>query len=266
MKLRTITRFCTLVLSLSLLAACSSPETGTLAFNANGEDFVRQGFVSKDGWQINFDTVLIQLSNIEAYQSAPAYDAHSDSDSLNALATIALDGEFAIDLAAGDENADPILVGSVGNAPAGHFNAIAFDMIQNSTGYSLEIRGQAEKEGTSIPFTLLFDQEFKVLCGEYVGDVRKGIVSADGDADLEMTFHFDHIFGDAGTPLDDSLNLLAPGFDPFAAIANDGVLELTWADMQALLEPGALQLLEETLPTLPHVGEGHCHITSIYAE
>jgi len=40
--------------------------TGTLQFYANGEDFVRQGFVSKDGWAINFDTVNITLENITA--------------------------------------------------------------------------------------------------------------------------------------------------------------------------------------------------------
>ncbi|WP_353736712.1 hypothetical protein [Moorena sp. SIO2C4] len=34
---------------------------GKLQFRANGEDFVRQGFVSKDRWQISFDRV--QKSN-----------------------------------------------------------------------------------------------------------------------------------------------------------------------------------------------------------
>ncbi|MBL7209270.1 MAG: DUF4382 domain-containing protein, partial [Dehalococcoidia bacterium] len=49
------------VLSIALLfvaiivfASCAGGggTVGTLQFDANGEDFVRQGFVSKDGWSI----------------------------------------------------------------------------------------------------------------------------------------------------------------------------------------------------------------------
>ena len=48
-----------------------------------------------------------------------------------------------------------------------------------------------------------------------------------------MTFHFDHIFGDAEMPLDDDLNALAPGFDPFAGVAGgSGTLQI---DMSELL-------------------------------
>ena len=42
----------------------SVAEEGTLAFVANGEDFVRQGFISKDGWAINFDQVLVRANVI----------------------------------------------------------------------------------------------------------------------------------------------------------------------------------------------------------
>ncbi|MEO1288023.1 MAG: DUF4382 domain-containing protein, partial [Chloroflexota bacterium] len=48
--------------------------TGTLEFHANGEDFVREGFVSKDGWIINFDHVWVSLSNVRAHQTNPPYD------------------------------------------------------------------------------------------------------------------------------------------------------------------------------------------------
>ena len=33
----------------------ASTGEGSLVLVANGEDFVRQGFVSKDGWSINFE-------------------------------------------------------------------------------------------------------------------------------------------------------------------------------------------------------------------
>ena len=33
----------------------ADPQKSSLSLVANGEDFVRQGFVSKDDWKINFD-------------------------------------------------------------------------------------------------------------------------------------------------------------------------------------------------------------------
>ncbi|MGB3613727.1 MAG: hypothetical protein WBA10_08035, partial [Elainellaceae cyanobacterium] len=42
-------------------------QAGTLEFRANGEDFVRQGFVSKDGWQMDFDHLYVTLSELKAY-------------------------------------------------------------------------------------------------------------------------------------------------------------------------------------------------------
>ena len=81
-------------------------------------------------------------------------------------------------------------------------------------GTRLVIAGQAEKEGDTVNFTMRIDDEYTYTCGEYVGDARKGYLEKDGTADLEMTFHFDHIFGDAETPMDDSLNVSALGFEP----------------------------------------------------
>jgi len=69
-----------IVLSLAgiILTGCAGGgATGRLQVYANGEDFVRQGFVSKDGWSINFDHVYITLADITAYQTEPPYDPHS---------------------------------------------------------------------------------------------------------------------------------------------------------------------------------------------
>ena len=73
-----------------------------------------------------------------------------------------------------------------------------------------------------------------------------------------MTFHLDHIFGDADVPADDSLNTLAPGFEPFAALAEQGRVETDLGALAPALAPGDYQLLVDTLPTLGHTGEGHC--------
>lgn len=228
-----------------ILAGCiSGGATGKLQFYANGEDFVRQGFVSKDGWSINFAHVYITLSDITAYQTDPPYDPHSEAD-IEGEVTVTLDKAYTVDLAEGDESAPPILVDEVSDAPVGHYNAISWKMARAksgpATGHSLVIIGTAEKDGQSIDFTISIDEECEYCCGEYVGDERKGILEEGVTADLEMTLHFDHIFGDADLPPDDELNLAAVGFEPFA----DGA------------EAGAI--INMTEMHLGHVGEGHCY-------
>ena len=69
-KLTVILSITALLTAGIVLAGCGSGgEGGTLQINANGEDFVRQGFVSKDGWSITFDHVYITLADITAYQT-----------------------------------------------------------------------------------------------------------------------------------------------------------------------------------------------------
>jgi len=225
-----------------MLAGCGGGAVGKLQINANGEDFVRQGFVSKDGWSINFDHVYITLADITAYQTDPPYDPHTGGN-INGEVQVSLDRVYTVDLAEGGEDAPPILVDEVSGAAVGHYNAISWRMVKATSGpaagYSLVMIGTAEKDGRSVDFTINVREECGYSCGEYVGDERKGVVVDSGTADLEMTFHFDHIFGDAETPLDDALNLGALGFEPFA---EGGEVDLNMAEMH-----------------LGHVGEGHCH-------
>lgn len=233
----------------ALLSGCTGGdevvETGTLQFYANGEDFVRQGFVSKDGWSISFDNVYITLSDITAYQTDPPYEP-ADGGSIEGQVSVGLDGAYTVDLAKGGEDADPILVGEVAGVPAGQYNAISFDMVKaasgSAAGYSVVMVGTAEKDGQTVDFTINIDAECSYDCGEYVGDERKGILADGGTADLEMTFHFDHIFGDADTPLDDELNQGALGFEYFIDYADGTTAEIDMGEMH-----------------LGHVGEGHCH-------
>ena len=257
---------CIAILSIivsSFLVACGGrAETGTLQFHANGEDFVRQGFVSKDGWNISFDHVYLNLAEVTGYQADPPYDAHAGGD-VKAKQQVSLEGSYIVDLAEGGEDADPILVGEVSEAPAGQYNAISWKMTKAADGpakgYSLGIAGTAEKDGETISFNIGIDNELAFTCGEFVGDERKGVLSKDGVADLEMTFHFDHIFGDAETRLDDDLNVGAPGFEPFAGAAEGGALTIDMAGLQSQLLAEDYQVLVDILPTLGHVGEGHCH-------
>ena len=255
-----------LLISCIILIGCTGDagDTGTLRFTASGEDFVRQGFVSKDGWRIDFDHVYVVLADITAYQTDPPYDAHSGGD-INSTAKVSLDDVYMVDLTEGNVDASPILVGSK-TANAGHYNAISWKMVKASAGaasaYSLVIIGKAEKEGESIDFTIKIEKEYAYSCGEFVGELRKGVVQKDRTADVEMTFHFDHIFGDVETPLDDDLNVGSIGFDPFAVMAQDSVLDIDMEGLKSKLSANDYKVLSETLLTLGHVGEGHCHCDS----
>jgi hypothetical protein len=239
-------------------------ETGTLRFIANGEDFVRHGFISKDGWRIDFDHIYVVLADITAYQTDPPYDAHPGGD-IESTAKVSLDAIYTVDLADGNADASPILVGS-NTAATGHYNAISWKMVKASTGAasanSMVIIGKAEKAGENIDFTIRIDKEYVYSCGEFVGELRKGVVQKDSTADMEMTFHFDHIFGDAETHMDDDLNVGSVGFDPFAAMAQDGILDIDMAELKSKLSADNYRILSETLLTLGHVGEGHCHCDS----
>ena len=237
-------------------------ETGTLKFNANGEDFVRQGFVSKDGWAISFDHVYVTLADIISYQADPPYDADKGGE-VKAKNKISLPGTHTVDLAKGGENDPPILISEVKDAPVGYYNAISWNMVKGpegqAKGYPLVIIGKAVKDNQTINFTIKSEQEYEYTGGEYIGDERKGIVEKGGTADQEMTFHFDHIFGDMKTPSDDGLNVSALGFAPFGAIAQNGILDTDLAALKTKISSADYQKLVDVLPTLGHVGEGHTH-------
>ncbi len=240
-----------LTLLLLLFATACSDEAGTLEIRANGEDFVRDGFVSKDGWQIDFDNVYVSLEEIVAYQTEPAFDAQTgempDGDSVSAE-------NQTVDLAATD---DTILLVSA-EADTGQFNAVSWEMNGSAENGSVRLIGAAQKDGTTVPFDLTFTEDFAYACGEYLGDERKGFVNADETGDVELTFHFDHVFGDADSPLDDSLNVGALGFQPLADAAGDS-LTATQSELEGMLSAEDYTTLMDTLATLGHVGEGHCY-------
>lgn len=238
---------------------------GTLEIRANGEDFVRQGFTSKDGWKIVFDHVYVTLADVTAYQTEPPYDAQGNAE-LKATQQVSLGKTQTVDLAAGDVKAEPVLVGEV-KAPAGRYNALAWKMPRatagEATGSALMLIGKATKARQTIPFTLKVDEEMGYQCGEFVGDQRKGTLKTGDRADLEATFHFDHLFGDANTPATDDLNKGALGFQPLAAIAQTGKVNADMATLKQSLSASDYEKFRALLPSLGHVGEGHCKETTL---
>jgi hypothetical protein len=263
----------------ALLVACGSatPEAdtgsptgeaagaGELEIRANGEDFVRQGFVTKDGWEISFDHVYVTLAEVTAYQSDPPFDALAGGMP-QATTVVKIDEPLTVDLAEGGAGAEPILLKTL-EAPVGRYNALSWKMVAATdgpaAGYPFVLQGQAVKGDETVNFTLKLAPTLQFVCGDFVGDDRKGILAADDKADLEATFHFDHLFGDGEADPGDDINTGALGFDPLAALAQDGVLDIDTAALEQQLSPEDYTLLLGILPSLGHVGEGHCEETEL---
>ena len=246
-------------------ASASASGIGTLEIRANGEDFIRQGFLSRDGWKVTFDHAYVTVAAIKAYQTDPPYDATSEKP-LTATPQVTLDPPQTVDLAAGDATADPVLVAAV-QAPSGRYNALSWQMPPATTGPAAQsvvlLKGKATKADQAIAFTLNLDRPLEYQCGEFVGDVRKGNLAAQGTAELELTFHFDHLFGDGTLPANDELNQQALGFGPLAAIAQDGKVEANLTQLQQALSSEDFEKFSKILPSLGHVGEGHCRATMV---
>lgn len=247
----------------------ASTEEGMLTLVANGEDFVRQGFVSKDGWSINFDRLYVNFSNATAYSTESSFEPQKgdNKDSIEYQNKIEfLNTAETVDLATGEADAEPIVVAQK-SVPTGFYNALTWklstaDADSPIAGSTIALQGQATKDGETIDFDLGFDRPGEYICGEFVGEDRQGIVTADNSAQVEATFHFDHIFGDADTPADDALNQDALGFAPLAKLASNQTLQLTEAELAAQLSESEYQQLTKAVSGLGHVGEGHCVVNN----
>lgn len=260
-----------LALSSLLLIGCSDVATetdlettavtpgegsGTLTVHAEGEDYAREGITSKEGWNLTFDHLYVHLSDVTAYQTDPPYQA--DGPEIPATKSLILVESTTVDLAEGD---GPIFLGEA-EAESGHYNALSWTMPPApdgpAEGYVMLLKGTAERDGETIEFSIAFDQPLAFACGEFVGDERKGILDDGATADLEATFHIDHLFGNGERPADSQLNQEALGFEPIAALAENGTVEVTSETLMAQLSPEDREKLTQILPALGHVGEGHC--------
>lgn len=220
---------------------------GTLQFFASGEELATEGFQApertKDGWTLEFEHIYVTLSEVTAYQTNPPFDAHQDGP-MQATHRVVLQDVHTVDLVADADDEARVLVAEAAAEP-GHYNALSWRLIVAgegpSAGTSMLFIGTAARDGQSVPFRIEVSDEVGYLCGQYVGDERKGFVIAGGVADLEMTFHLDHIFGREDKAAEDPMNLAAPGFGPFSDGAERHALSL------AGLHVG-------------HAGEGHCKV------
>lgn len=212
-----------------------------LTLFASGEDLATEGFnapeLTKDGWALEFSSIMATFDQITAWQTDPPFMA--DSAQIAGVA-LAIAGAFTVDLVDADED-DRVALTRVEATP-GHYNALSWALVPGADGFSLVLDGIARKDGQEVPFTLRTSDSVMHACGEYLGDARKGFVTDAAGSDLEITLHLDHLFGRDDKPQDDEMNLDALGFDAFAA---GGVHDI------------ALDGLH-----LGHVGEGHCHVAA----
>ncbi len=278
---RNLVKINTIALLSLLIASCSSEtsesnNTSTVANNqgeatlnlvANGEDFVRQGFVTKDGWTMNFARLDVNLSDVTAYQIEGAFEP-TEGDKLDTLEysekVSLLDTPKVVDLAEGEADAEPVMVTNAEVTP-GFYNAVAWKIDTAGAdsplaGKTMVLQGTASKDEQVINFDISLNRPIQYLCGEYVGDERKGIIQAGETGELETTFHFDHIFGDSETSPDDALNVDALGFEPLAKLASGDSLTIDDATLDQQLSPEDQEKLTKAVIGLGHVGEGHCAV------
>ncbi len=278
------------VMALAVSAGCDDglppAPSGTLSFQANGESFARDGFTSKDGWDITFAHVYVCVSGptaIQVVESAapapklltPMHAGHSHIGVAGGLAHETLAGEYVVDLAQGTAATEigALLVG------IGNYNRLSFGLkkatadavavapmtdaeLDDVLGLCVVLVGTATDSTDTVAFTLKFGEELFYMSTAANGDV--GLVADGGAGAAEMTFHFDHIFGDDTLAVDDPLNLAAGGFQPFRDIATDlgsGVdfeIAATFEQMKQLLPPAEMLWLYRAYLTLGHTGEEHC--------
>ncbi len=231
---------------------------GTMVFKANGEDFVRKGFTEKHGWHIEFDSLLVNISDPTAYIP--------DSQGMS----ITLQGNHKVDLAQGDEEAEPVTVGSMDSVPPGNWQGLKFGLRRMESGpykgYSIVMRGTASMEGDTLPFVIRINEEMDFNGKEgYVGDEVKGVLKGNDTSDVEMTFHFDHIFGDESAPEDDHINTGSVGFEYFLKYKQGDTLDIIQEKLAEDPDEDYKRFIKG-LTTLGHLGEGHCEVSNVTSD
>jgi len=229
------------------------PGRGTLEFYADGEEFIRDGFMSMDGWTVEFNHVYVNVENVWAEQSSglapasamdsasdmePAHAGHEAPDAGSAGYEIRapLHGSFFVDL---HDQTGPTLIGTVNGVIAGNYDSIDFSMLpatldSDTYGGALDVdlqtaaaegltmiiegtalfSGNGILTGSTLNFTLKLDEQMEyVNCGPNQG---LGFVSNGGVGEAYLTFHIDHIFGDYEETPHEGVNAIALGVDPIA--------------------------------------------------
>ncbi len=272
------------------------PGRGNLEFYADGEEFVREGFSSMDGWNIEFSHLFVNIERVVAKQTQTLQSASDtqtdpasetglhaqhaghgtpDQGSGQAVIEVPLPGAFFVDL---HDPAGPALLGEQTGIVAGDYNAVDFQVIPASLdsepvdpalaadldeyqGYTMILVGTASSGNTVADFEIMLDEELVYTdCGP---NNYAGFVSNDGTGQIYMTFHMDHVFGDFEEAPGEGVNAIALGFGPIAnafCSSSDCIVSVTQDELAGSLIGEDYLTFIDALRTVGHSGEGHCHL------
>lgn len=230
--------------------------TGYLQLVANGEAFIHEGLVTKDGWELEFERVTLNLDAVVASQRGAIAPGDHQNTQQESKTVILVDDPVVVNLTEGKAGAVTVVTRDA--VPTGAYNAIAWQLVSQPDTPAIQLLGIARKNDTTLNFQLQFDHSLTYLCGEYVGDQRKGLVKVAETGELEVTTHWDHLFGNGRAAPHEDINIQALGFTPIAAFEDEGTVKITYSELMQKLSPDHAELLNKTLQGLGHVGEGHC--------
>ncbi|HKP58981.1 MAG TPA: hypothetical protein VJV78_19805 [Polyangiales bacterium] len=227
-----------LVLLCLIVAACGddSSAAGSLRVHASGEEAALSGYpvgsdkneiAFADGWTMQFDKVLISLSDFELKTS--------DGDDAQLAG-----GPVVADLHQGEPR-----LWNFSDIPVRRWNRVSYryspptsesvtandiedsDLeLMSDEGYSLYIEAKARKDGREVPLTFGFAFEVQMSECENGADHTDGIViSQNSITEAQITVHLDHLFFDSFATEDAKLR-----FDAMAAVAPESG-PLTLADL-----------------------------------
>jgi hypothetical protein len=154
----------------------TSGGTGAVVFTANGEDFVRQGFVYKQGWHITFDKLFVNIVDPTAYQP----DEQKGE--------VVLKGAHWVDLAEGDENAEQITLGTVRDVHAANYQSLRFPLKRAESGEyrgnTIVMIGKASKDDHVNTGSVGFDFFHRFIEGDTVDVSQSEMKNSEGYSTL----------------------------------------------------------------------------------
>lgn len=170
--------FMSLVLQ-SALTAClpadTRPEPGSLATSVVGEDALRTGFVTTDGWELSFDEFLISLGEVVLEGDDCNPYAESDylrildmrqpgAQRLNLMAAL---GTCEFSFLVEDPSRDAVLGSGVDEASKDMMRTAGSDPFVEGRGVALHVTGSAVRASELYRFAWNFRQNLQYSeCGE----------------------------------------------------------------------------------------------------
>lgn len=163
----------------SALTAClpadTRPEPGSLTTSVVGEDALRAGFATSDGWDIAFDEVLLSLGEVSL--EGDGCNPYAESDYLRILdmrqpgaqrlnLTAAL-GTCEFSFLVEDPSRDAVLGSGVDEASKEMMRSAGSDPFVEGRGVALHVTGSAERTDERYRFAWSFRQNLEYSdCGE----------------------------------------------------------------------------------------------------